>query len=176
MEPARMTTPRTVTARVGDRTARVEVRGDGEVVVSPDGGTIEPAPARLSYLGHGRVRVAHQGWTTLAYAVEDGDRRWVFMDGEVAVVDLERGARPRSRGTVGGEGTLAAPMPATVVRVLVTPGQVVARGAPLILLEAMKMELPLRAPADGVVESVACADGDLVQPGVPLVRMRAAAD
>jgi 3-methylcrotonyl-CoA carboxylase alpha subunit len=65
-------------------------------------------------------------------------------------------------------------MPATVVRVLVSPGQAVTRGTPLILLEAMKMELPLRAPADGIVESLACADGDLVQPGVPLVRMRAA--
>jgi 3-methylcrotonyl-CoA carboxylase alpha subunit len=176
MEPARMTTPRIVTARVGERTARVEVRGDGEVAVSPEGAAAAPAAAQLTYLGHGRFRVAHEGWTTLAYAVEDGDRRWVFVDGETAVVDFERGTRARSRGSGSGDGTLAAPMPATVVRVLVAPGQVVTRGAALILLEAMKMELPLRAPADGIVESVACADGDLVQPGVPLVRLRAGAE
>jgi urea carboxylase len=38
-------------------------------------------------------------------------------------------------------------------------------------LEAMKMELPVHAPRDGTVTSVACGPGDLVQPGVPLVEI-----
>jgi 3-methylcrotonyl-CoA carboxylase alpha subunit len=60
-------------------------------------------------------------------------------------------------------------MPATVIRVLVAPGATVARGDTLVMLEAMKMELPIRAPRDGVVRAVHCQSGELVQPGVNLL-------
>jgi 3-methylcrotonyl-CoA carboxylase alpha subunit len=60
-------------------------------------------------------------------------------------------------------------MPATVVKVLVTPGQEVRGGDTLIKLEAMKMELPVRAPHDGVVKAVRCREGELVQAGVRLL-------
>ena len=66
---------------------------------------------------------------------------------------------------------LAAPMPATVTAVNVTPGQQVETGDVLVVLEAMKMELPIRAPRDGRVKAVACKPGELVQPGVPLVEL-----
>lgn len=61
------------------------------------------------------------------------------------------------------------PMPATVTRVLVARGDAVQAGDILLLLEAMKMEVPLRAPHDGRVDEVRCRVGDLVPPGVPLV-------
>ncbi len=60
-------------------------------------------------------------------------------------------------------------MPATVIRVLAEPGREVKRGETLLLLEAMKMELPVRAPRDGKVKALHCQAGQLVQPGVPLV-------
>jgi biotin carboxyl carrier protein len=60
-------------------------------------------------------------------------------------------------------------MPATVIAVKVTPGQAVEAGDVLITLEAMKMELPIKAPRAGMVKSIACREGDLVQPGVPLL-------
>jgi biotin carboxyl carrier protein len=41
----------------------------------------------------------------------------------------------------------------------------------LVVLEAMKMELPLKAPRDGSVKSVRCAPGELVQPGAPLIEI-----
>ncbi len=75
--------------------------------------------------------------------------------------------RRRRRGSL--HGSLTAPMPATVVRIHATVGQKVVRGETLLVLEAMKMELPVRAPADGAVTAVNCAEGDLVQPGVPLI-------
>ena len=56
---------------------------------------------------------------------------------------------------------------------LVSPQQTVHRGEVLVTLEAMKMELSIRAPRDGVVETVRCAEGDLVQPGLPLVTLHA---
>jgi acetyl-CoA carboxylase biotin carboxylase subunit len=68
-------------------------------------------------------------------------------------------------------GTLMAPMPATVVRIQTEIGKPVARGETLLILEAMKMELPVRATSDGVVKAINCAEGDLVQPGVALIEM-----
>jgi biotin carboxyl carrier protein len=60
-------------------------------------------------------------------------------------------------------------MPATVRQIRVTPGDQVARGDTLIVLEAMKMELPVRANEHGTVAAVHCREGELVQPGRPLV-------
>jgi biotin carboxyl carrier protein len=60
-------------------------------------------------------------------------------------------------------------MPATVLRILARPGAAVRKGDTLIVLEAMKMELPLRAPQDGTVHAVRCQEGELVQPGRVLV-------
>ena len=101
-----------------------------------------------------------------------GETRWVFVDGEVALlqitdVDSDSG-RPKARTDAG----VMAPMPATVVTVNVTAGQSVKHGETLIVLEAMKMELPIRAPHDGIVSAVHCATGDLVQPGVNLLEFK----
>ena len=101
---------------------------------------------------------------------ESGDRRDVFVDGEVFEFEVGRGARPRRAGH-HHEGALVAPMPARVREVLVVPGQAVAEGDVLVTLEAMKMELAVRAPRDGRVASVACRPGDLVAQGVPLLEL-----
>ena len=69
------------------------------------------------------------------------------------------------------QGGLSAPMNGSVVRILVTPGQTVAAGAALVVLEAMKMEHSLRAPRDGVVKSLFCQEGDMVKEGSVLVAL-----
>ena len=69
-----------------------------------------------------------------------------------------------------------APMPATVARIQARLGQHVRRGETLLILEAMKMELPVRAPLDGAVTAIHCAEGDLVQPGVPLLEIDDSSD
>ena len=158
-------TPRKVTARIGNETCAVDLRADGVATVR-SGSRSETFSLR--YLGHGRFRVGAGDRTLLAHAVDDGDTRWVFVDGEVIRLELEAPGARRRRAATGHE-SLSAPMPATVVRVLAAPGDRVARGATLVVLEAMKMELPLRAPHDAVVEAVRCVEGELVQPGVPLV-------
>jgi 3-methylcrotonyl-CoA carboxylase alpha subunit len=71
-------------------------------------------------------------------------------------------------GESAGGGRIVAPMPGTVTRILATAGAQVARGAPLLVLEAMKMEHTLRAPADGRLEALRCAVGDVVQEGAEL--------
>jgi acetyl/propionyl-CoA carboxylase alpha subunit len=69
------------------------------------------------------------------------------------------------------DGSLHAPMPGTVLRVDVEEGQDVAAGEPLVVLEAMKMELAVSAPADGTVTAVLVAAGDLVARGQALVEL-----
>jgi 3-methylcrotonyl-CoA carboxylase alpha subunit len=93
----------------------------------------------------------------------------VGADGVVAELDVTSGADRPPRRRRAAAGDLAAPMPATVIRVAVAPGDTVSAGAVLIVLEAMKMELAIHAPRDGVVDAVHCQVGQLVQPGVPLL-------
>lgn len=69
---------------------------------------------------------------------------------------------------------LNAPMPGRVISVLVIEGQSVEAGAPLVILEAMKMEHTIRAPYTGVVEQVFFSTGDFVEEGAELTRVRAA--
>jgi len=66
-------------------------------------------------------------------------------------------------------GSLAAPMPGSVVEVLVKPGDVVAKGATLMIIEAMKMEHTIVAPVAGTVKEVFFAKGDQVGEGVNLI-------
>jgi biotin carboxyl carrier protein len=63
-------------------------------------------------------------------------------------------------------------MPATVVKVHVKPGDAVKKGDVVVLLEAMKMELPIRAAADAIVAAVHCREGELVQPDALLVELK----
>jgi biotin carboxyl carrier protein len=120
----------------------------------------------------------------------------VFLDGEVFRFDVVREgpsthaiagslrtspstrASTRSLGTgsasAGHQASLAAPMPATVVRIQAAAGAAVKRGQTLVVLEAMKMELPVHAPADGTVVAIKCREGELVQPGEPLVEFEPA--
>jgi 3-methylcrotonyl-CoA carboxylase alpha subunit len=60
-------------------------------------------------------------------------------------------------------------MPARVSRILVQPGSAVRKGATVIVLEAMKMELPVRALADAIVAAVHCREGELVQADAVLI-------
>jgi acetyl/propionyl-CoA carboxylase alpha subunit len=99
------------------------------------------------------------------FAVVSGGRTWVFHDG-ISYEIAEDTGRVRA---VHAHGSVTAPMPATVTAVNVVPGDTVKLGDVLIVLEAMKMELPVRAPGDGTVAAVHCRPGELVQPDVSLI-------
>jgi acetyl/propionyl-CoA carboxylase alpha subunit len=102
-------------------------------------------------------------------AARRGDDVWVTIAGQVFVFTAGRSSR--HAGRAADRDALAVPMPATVVRVHVSPGQAVRQGDLLVALEAMKMELAIRAPRDAVVSAVDCRQGELVQPGRPLVEL-----
>jgi len=73
----------------------------------------------------------------------------------------------------GGPSTVAAPMPGTVIRILVAPGDLVDARQPLVVLEAMKMETPLLSPYAATVSAVHIAEGDHVAANTPLVELAA---
>jgi biotin carboxyl carrier protein len=107
----------------------------------------------------------------------DGVRRVVRIDrdGDTRYADSSLGAsvlaeRPRFPlpASQVAAGSLVAPMPGTVVRVAVVPGDPVAGGQVLVVLEAMKMEHSVRSPHDGTVAEVRVATGQAVESGTVL--------
>jgi len=97
-----------------------------------------------------------------------GEELHVFLNGRhaaLALVDVIAHAGESE----GGEARMTAPMPGRVIAVHVVPGARVARGATLLVMEAMKMEHAIVAPADGVVEEILYGVGDQVAEGAALV-------
>jgi 3-methylcrotonyl-CoA carboxylase alpha subunit len=101
-----------------------------------------------------------------------GEELHVFENGTLTVLTL---VDPLAHaGEDAGEGgRLTAPMPGKIVAVLAQPGAAVEKGAPLVVMEAMKMEHTITAPAAGVLEEVLFAVGDQVTEGAQLVRFAA---
>ena len=124
----------------------------------------------ITPIGNGAFRITRgDGSHAVAYGVVDGSKTWVFVDGITHVIEP---VRRKSAGSGADAAALAAPMPATVAQIHVTVGQVVAPTELLMTLEAMKMELPIRATAGGTVTAINCHVGELVQAGVPLLEIR----
>ena len=105
-----------------------------------------------------RVRVA---------GAAEGDRRRLWVEGRALAAER---LRRRGGGAAAG-GSLVAAIPAVVSQILVAPGDAVAAGDKLILLESMKMVIPITAPHDGIVARLLCAPGESVPAGVPLLEL-----
>ncbi|WP_372013958.1 acetyl/propionyl/methylcrotonyl-CoA carboxylase subunit alpha [Pseudoxanthomonas sp. 10H] len=108
--------------------------------------------------GQGHRLVARFDGDTLE--LHDGHRRLPLR-----LLPAERG---EGRGDGGGDGRVLAPMPGRVVLVKATAGQAVAVGTELLVMEAMKMELTVRAPRDGVLSELRVGSGDFVEADVLL--------
>jgi biotin carboxyl carrier protein len=144
-------------------------RGEHRVTIAEQGRvSVDDVAFVTRSAAPGEIRLGQDG-ARVAWVAAAGDVRWVFLDGRAYEIEVE--LEGRRRRAASGQGSLSAPMPATVVRVEVSPGSPVHRGDTLIILEAMKMELPIRATSDGTVRSVSCKPGDLVQPGIALIEI-----
>jgi len=106
------------------------------------------------------------------HAVADGDQVWVHWRGRAW--QLERIDPTRASATGGAEaaGTAHAPMPGVVVSLLVAPGQTVAEGDALLVIESMKLQTTICAAAEGVVIELPFAVGQSFQRGAVLARLK----
>lgn len=100
--------------------------------------------------------------------VRDDDRFHVFWQGQHRVISwsdpIAHAGESESEG-----GRLTAPMPGKIVQLMVDEGASVEKGAPLLIMEAMKMEHTISAPANGKVEALHYAVGDQVAEGAQLL-------
>jgi 3-methylcrotonyl-CoA carboxylase alpha subunit len=122
-------------------------------------------------LADGALLVRLDGHASKVRALREGDDWHLFGDGGYRKFSL----RDELHGldVDAGGGSLAAPMPGKIVAVMVKAGQKVEKGAPLVILEAMKMEHTIAAPADGVVKEIHYAPGEQVLEGAELIAFEA---
>ncbi|HUJ61640.1 MAG TPA: biotin carboxylase N-terminal domain-containing protein [Kofleriaceae bacterium] len=145
-----------ISYRCGEADVIVGYRPEGDGLALTIGGKTTQVSAfgldgdRLWFVEHGR----HRRGARVA-----GD--FVQVDGTMlALIEQPRFAEPGAQVVAGG---LVAPMPGKVVKVLVAPGEPVRAGAPLVVLEAMKMEHTVRAADGGIVREVHVAVGEQVE-------------
>ena len=97
----------------------------------------------------------------------DGDRRQLWINGRT--LTYQRVRQGRSSNVL--DGSLSSSIPAVVSEILVAPGECVSAGDKLMLLESMKMIIPIVAPAEGRVTAIHCTTGESIQAGIPLIEM-----
>jgi biotin carboxyl carrier protein len=149
-----------VEIRHGERIFTAELQGSDV--------RVGDATFNVEAIGPGLYRVSEGSRHWLLAVAGPPENRWIWVNGRVAELEIHRDVRSRPRTRSSNE-QLASPMPATVLRVLVEPGARVSKGETVLILEAMKMELPVRSPRDGVIRAIHCQPGELVQPGVNLL-------
>lgn len=113
-------------------------------------------------------------------AIDGVQRRFRLTEvGEQLYVHSSLGSRTITRlprhpevEAAAEQGSMTSPMPGLVAKLLVTVGQPVKAGDPLLILEAMKMEQTMRAAVDGIVETIRVTEGEVVGPGALLITLK----
>jgi biotin carboxyl carrier protein len=143
----------------------------------PEGATVGLGESRheltIQEHGAGRFVIGNQRGSFAARAVREKDRIWVWLAGRVIelVVPGAETAEHAHHGQAAND--VRAPMPGTLVKLLVAAGDAVERDQVVAVVEAMKMEHPLRAPRSGVVASTFGAPGGIVDAEAVVVSLAA---
>ncbi|HEY2257654.1 MAG TPA: acetyl/propionyl/methylcrotonyl-CoA carboxylase subunit alpha [Variovorax sp.] len=130
------------------------------------------APLVIGRFPNGEFELEFNGQRSTVNVYEDGDTAYVFAaDGATRIATIDRLAHAGETQAEGGR--LTAPMPGKLLSFAVKAGDKVSRGQPLAVMEAMKMEHTIAAPADGTVQELLYAPGDQVAEGAELLRIAA---
>jgi 3-methylcrotonyl-CoA carboxylase alpha subunit len=155
----------------GDREHRVEAARAGRRNLGITAGG-EESTVEVVYSGDGLLRATIDGRPVEAGVLLSGAEIRLTLGDETYVL---RKASPPTVDSAGpaadAAASLTAPMPGTVVKVLVEEGEEVEEGRLLLVLEAMKMEQPVLAPYAGVVRSIPFGEGSLVPGGAVLAEV-----
>ena len=149
-----------------------EIQKSLTVAFRKDGFDIEldgiNTPAAGGLNSRGLLQARFGGMRSTATVVVAGERRHVFAHGRAWAFACVDPLYFSGEGS-GAEGGLLAPMPGKIIALLAAPGEKVEKGAPLLILEAMKMEHTITAPAAGILKAFRFALGDQVTDGAELV-------
>jgi biotin carboxyl carrier protein len=149
----------------------------GELTVCVDGQPLDLRYEEVDRLGQVALFSEGRSW---GMSIE-GDEHKVLatIAGHQYEVELEdereRAAHAAEREAAGHGGAIESVMPGVVVQILVGPGDAVEEGQPLLILEAMKMQNEIAAPAEAVIEAVHVAEGQAIESGVRLITLAPAA-
>lgn len=125
------------------------------------------ASAQVLSVSAPRITFLYNGKVVTARVANDGKNQWVHVNGKTFVFERKeentRHSQTRSAHEGAGSGVILAPMPGQVRAVLVQQGDTVTEGQPLVLLEAMKMELKVSAPHAGTVTKLLVTEGQSVE-------------
>ena len=109
-----------------------------------------------------KLNLLVNGKRIIAYDSSDNAKRWVTVNGQTFVLTKSLGTRKGGHAHHAA-GELTAPMPGQVRAVNVSEGEAVTKGQTLLVLEAMKMEIRVQAPRDGVVKKLFVEQGQTVE-------------
>jgi 3-methylcrotonyl-CoA carboxylase alpha subunit len=118
----------------------------------------------------GKLAVILDGIRRQVRVLEHDGELAVFVDGEGWHFTAVDPLAPPAGADIAG-GRLTAPMPGRVIQLLVSVGETVRQGQPMMVIEAMKMEHTIAAPRDGIVAAVHYAAGDPVEEGAELIAL-----
>ena len=148
---------------------QAEKKGDHVITLSHDNVHLD---IEYTVISSHHQHLLVNGSPVNAYLARDGNAGTVIIQGIPYYIGDAVIPDTRSRGKKSGQAIpqdITPPMPAVVVRILVTVGDSVKQGQSVIVVESMKMETTLSAPSDGKVRTVNVAAGDKVMPGQILV-------
>jgi len=144
-------------------------RGGGLHLAVGEGDAAVAGPLVFSAVGQG-IELQFAGQRTRAAVYAQGEVDHVFTPlGATQITAIDLLAHAGEAAAEGGR--LTAPMPGKVVSFAVKAGDAVTKGQPLAVMEAMKMEHTIAAPADGVVQELLYAPGDQVTEGAELLKL-----
>ena len=161
----------TLENEAGPTTLQIDYAGDGRHwTLHIDG---QPHALQIDAAHDDRLQINLDGRNVQADVVREGE--WLHVFGQQGQRSLRHVDPMAHAGHSEAEGgRLTAPMPGKIVALLVQKGASVAQGAPLLIMEAMKMEHTIAAPAAGTVEDLLYAVGDQVAEGAQLLEFKAA--
>ncbi len=161
-----LTAARTISFKDGETLIDIRVRyGDEQWELTLNGKT---TLARGKKLEGDRFAVELDDRRLVASVVSVDEKRTIFLQGSTHSLLRDDPLHRVDAGDSHGGG-LTAPMPGKVVALLAQPGQKVDKGTPLLILEAMKMEHTITAPAAGTVKAFCYVAGEQVSDGAALV-------
>ena len=144
---------------LNETTLELTPDGQGYQIVIGD----KTVSVQILHSENGHLDLSLDGQRVTAYVSSDGAKRWVTVGGQTFALTKSTAGTRRAQHGHHAQDELTAPMPGQVRAVNVVEGESVTKGQTLLVLEAMKMEIRVAAPRDGVVAKLFVQQGQTVE-------------